>query len=169
MLAAALEYSFFPYVDAPRQSLTARYDLGLRYFDWEEETIFFETEELRPLHQLRLQLFQRQPWGESRVSIDARQYLHDPSKWSVSFSGDVEFRIVRGLELEVEVDLEFIEDQLFISREGLSAEDILLGRFERPTDMTYGFSVGLSFEFGSIYNNVVNNRFRGGRGGGRFF
>ena len=46
-----------------------------------------------------------------------------------------------------------------ISREGLSDEDILLGRFERPTDMTYELSFGLSFEFGSIYNNVVNNRF----------
>ena len=158
-VAAALEYSFFPYVDAPRQSLTARYELRLQYFDWEEETIFFETEELRPLHQLRLQLFQRQPWGESRVSIDGRQYLHDLGKWSVSLSGDLEFRIVRGLELEVEVDLEFIEDQLFISREGLTDAEILLGRFERPTDMTYGVSVGLSFEFGSIYNNVVNNRF----------
>ena len=158
-VAAALEYSFFPYVDAPRQSLTARYNLGLQYFDWEEETVFFQTEELRPQHELRLQLFQRQPWGESRVSMDARQYLHDLGKWSVSFRGDLEFRIVRGLDLDVELDLEFIEDQLFISREGLTDEEILLGRFERPTDHTYGISVGFSFEFGSIYNNVVNNRF----------
>ena len=37
---------------------------------------------------------------------------------------------------QVEVDLEFIEDQLFIFREGLSDEGILLGRFERPTDRT---------------------------------
>ena len=155
---------FFPYVDAPRQSLTARYNLGLQYFDWEEETVFFQTEELRPQHELRLQLFQRQPWGESRVSIDGRQYLHDLGKWSVSLSGDLEFRVVRGLELDVEVDLEFIEDQLFISREGLTDEDILLGRFERPTDMTYGISVGLNFEFGSIFNNVVNNRFDSRRG-----
>jgi len=157
--AAALEYSFFPYVDAPRQSLTARYELGLQYFDWEEETIFFQTEELRPQHQLQLQLFQRKPWGESRVSLNGRQYLHDLTKWSVFLTGDIEFRIVRGLELEVEVDLGRIEDQLLISREGLSDEDILLGRFERPTDMTYELSFGLSFEFGSIYNNVVNNRF----------
>ncbi len=158
-VAAALEYSFFPYVDAPRQSLTARYEIRLHYFDWEEETIFFETAELRPLHELRLELFQRQPWGESRVSIDGRQYLHDAGKWSLSLSGDIEFRIVRGLELDVGADLEFIEDQLFISRAGLTDEDILLGRFERPTDRTYQLSVGLSFEFGSIYNNVVNNRF----------
>ena len=157
--SGALEYSFFPYEDAPRQSLTLRYEVGLRYFDWREETIFGRTEELRPLHELRLQLFQRQPWGESRASIDGRQYLHDSSKWSIGLSGDVEFRIVRGLELEIEADLEFIEDQLFLARAGLTDEEILLGRFDRPTDTMYEVSVGFSFEFGSIYNNVVNNRF----------
>ena len=157
--SAAVEYSFFPYPQAPRQSLTARYRLGFEYFDWEEETIFSQTEELRPVHHLQLQLFQRQPWGESRVSINGSQFLHDLGKWSVSLSGDLEFRIVRGLELELEADIDFIEDQLFISRAGLTDQDILLGRFDRPTDRSYELSIGLSFEFGSIYNNVVNNRF----------
>ena len=165
--AVAVEYSFFPYEDAPRRSLTASYDLRLQYFDWEEETIFFETEELRPQHQLQLQLFQRQPWGESRVSISGSQFLHDLGKYNVSLGGDVEFRIMRGLDLEVRGDLALIEDQLFISREGLTVEEILQGRFERPTDYTYELSVGLSFEFGSIYNNIVNNRFDR-RGGGNF-
>ena len=158
-VSAAVEYSFFPYPQAPRQSLTARYRLGFEYFDWEEETIFSQTEELRPVHHLQLQLFQRQPWGESRVSINGSQFLHDLGKWSVSLSGDLEFRIIRGLELELEADIDFIEDQLFISRAGLTDQDILLGRFDRPTDRSYELSIGLSFEFGSIYNNVVNNRF----------
>jgi len=162
--AAAAEYSFFPYAEAPRQSLTARYDLGGRYFDWEEETIFFEQRELRPQHRLRLELFQRQPWGESRVSIDGRQFLHDVGLWSVTLSGDLEFRITRGVDLEIRGDLDLIEDQIFLSRSGLTDEEILLGRFQRPTDLTYEISVGLGFEFGSIFNNVVNNRFRDGFG-----
>jgi hypothetical protein len=147
--------------------LTARHDLQLQYFNWEEETIYFETEEVRPHHQLRLGLFQRQPWGESRISLDGSQFLHDLSKWSLTLSGDIEFRVVRGLDLEIRGDVELIEDQLFISRGGLTDEEILLGRFERPTDYTYELSVGLSFEFGSIYNNVVNNPFDR-RGGGGF-
>jgi len=105
-----------------------------------------------------------------RLSIDGSQFLHDPGLWSVSLSGGLEFRIFRGLNLDVNGDLEFIEDQIFISREGLTDEEILLGRFERPTDMTYELGVGLSFEFGSIFNNVVNNRFdsRDFGGGGDF-
>ena len=178
--AVALEYSFFPYEEAPRRSLTARYDLRMQYYDWEDETIFFQTEETRPQHQLQLQLFQRQPWGESSVSVDGSQFLHDTSKWSISLNGDLEFRILRGLNLDVGGSIEWIEDQIFISREGLTDEEILLGRFERPTDSAYSLRVGLSFEFGSIFNNVVTNRFNsrdfggggdfdgGGGGGGNF-
>jgi hypothetical protein len=103
--------------------------------------------------------------------VDGSQFLHDLGLWSVSLSGDLEFRIFRGLNLEVGGNVNFIEDQIFLSREGLSDEDILLGRFERPTDKSYQLFVGISYEFGSIFNNVVNNRFDSrnfGGGGGDF-
>jgi hypothetical protein len=175
--AVALEYSFFPYEEAPRRSLTARYDLRMQHYDWEEETIYFETAETRPQHALQLGLFQQQPWGESFVSIDASQFLHDANKWRVGLNGELEFRIVRGLNLDLQGGIGWIEDQIFISREGLTDEEILLGQYERPTDSTYELQVGLSFEFGSIFNNVVNNRFDsrdfgfggGGDGGGGDF
>lgn len=158
-VATALEYSFYPYPEAPRRSLTARYRIGLRYFDWEEETVFLQTAETRPQHSLEFAFFQRQPWGESRISLDGSQYLHDVGLWSASLDGYLQFRILRGLNLNVGGEVRWVEDQLFISREGLSDEDIFLGRFARPTDFAYEFRVGLSFEFGSIFNNVVNNRF----------
>ena len=166
--AASLEYSFFPYAEAPRRSLTARYDLRVQYYDWEEETIFRETEELRPRHEISVSLFQRQPWGETRIALSGSQFLHDPGLWNVSLFGDVEFRIVRGLELQLRGGVDFIEDQIFISREGLTDEEILLGRFDRPTDFSYVMEIGIGFEFGSIYNNVVNNRFDSRGGGGGF-
>ena len=77
----------------------------------------------------------------------------------MSLYGELEFRITRGLDLDLEVDVEWLDDQLFISGVGLTDEDIFLGRFDRQTDFTYEFSIGLSFEFGSIFNNVVNSRF----------
>ena len=157
--SVAVEYSVFPYEEAPRRSLTAAYAIGPRYFDWEEETIYRETAETRAQHEVEISLFQRQPWGESRVSVRGRQFLHDLDLNSLSLYGELEFRIVRGLNLDVEADVEWLNDQIFISGAGLTDEDIFLGRFQRPTDFSYEFSVGLSFEFGSIFNNVVNNRF----------
>lgn len=156
---AALEYSFTPYPEAPRRSITARYQVGVQYFDWEEETILRQTAETRPQHSARFDVFQRQPWGQSRASIQGSQYLHDLGLWSLRLSGNLDFRILRGLSLDLRGEVDWIEDQLYISGEGLSDIDILLGRFDRPTDYAYEFSVGISFEFGSIFNNVVNNRF----------
>jgi hypothetical protein len=132
--AAALEYSFFPYADAPRQSLTARYGMGLQYFDWEEETIYFETEELRVQQHAQVQLFQRQQWGESRVSIEARQFLHDLGTWSAFLSGDIEFRVFRGRELEVSGELGFIEDQLAEIPGSRSERAARCGRASRDAD-----------------------------------
>jgi hypothetical protein len=167
--SVALEYSFLPYAEAPRRSLTADYGLMLQHYDWEERTIFGETEEVRARHSLRLRLFQRQPWGQATVAVSGSQFLHDLGLWNVSLFGNLDFRILRGLELELRGGLDFIENQIFISAEGLTPEEILLGRFQRPTDLSYFLQIGVGFEFGSIYNNVVNNRFnsRGG-GGGNF-
>jgi hypothetical protein len=167
--AFSFEYSFFPYEEAPRRSLTARYDLRMQHYDWVEETIFFQTAETRPQHALRLEMFQRQPWGESTLTVDASQFIHDVEKWSLSLFGDLELRVLRGVNLDLGGSLEWIEDQIFISREGLTDEEILLGRFERPTDFAYSFRVGLSYEFGSIFNNVVNNRFNSRDFGGGDF
>jgi hypothetical protein len=39
-------------------------------------------------------------------------------------------------------------------------EEILVRQLELATGYQYEFSVGISYSFGSIYNNVVNPRFR---------
>ena len=89
----------------------------------------------------------------------AHRYLHDTSLWNASISANVNYRISRGLSIDIRSRYALIEDQLFISAAGLSEEDILLGRFSRPTDFEYSLRVGLTYEFGSIFNNVINPRF----------
>ena len=52
-----------------------------------------------------------------------------------------------------------IHDQLNLNKSGASDEDILLQRRALESQYSYSMSVGLSYSFGSIYNNVVNPRF----------
>lgn len=165
-LYGAVQYSFFPYEEAPRHSFTAQYSIGGRHFDWTEETIFGETAETRGQHRLEMRYYQLQPWGSAIVSLNGSQYLHDTSLWNASVFGSLSFRISRGLSLSVRAQYSLLEDQLFISGEGLTNEEILLGQFDRPTDYEYSLRFGITYEFGSIFNNVVNNRF--GTGGGGF-
>jgi len=51
-----------------------------------------------------------------------------------------------------------IKDQLYLPKEDLSPEDILLERRQLGTDYSFELSAGFNFSFGSILNNVVNPR-----------
>ena len=154
-----LEYSVWPYVESPRRSLRAQYGVGMRHFEYEEETLFGFLSETRPVHELNLRLSQRQPWGQVFANAGVSQYLHDLSKYRVDAGGFLSFRITRGLNLRVNGGVSWIRDQLFLAAEGVSDEEILLARRRLASDFDWNMGVGFSFQFGSIFNNVVNNRF----------
>jgi len=154
-----IEYSLWPYQEAPRRSLTAQYRAGVQYFDWERTTEFGKNEETRPEHSLRVEFFQRQPWGDSRVRLRASSFLDDFSQNSIEFSGDLSVRLFRGLRVDFGGGFERIRDQISLPAGGLTDEEILLRQRERASDYRFYFEMGLSYQFGSIFNNVVNNRF----------
>jgi hypothetical protein len=173
----AIEYSFFPYEEATRRSLTVLYKVGGGYRDYLEETVFGESEELRYDQSLEIELSQRETWGESSVSIEGSHYLHDLDRHRLSLNGELDFRIVRGFSINLEGDIAWVDDQIYLSAGGVSDEQALLSLRQQATNFDYSVRVGFSFQFGSIFNNVVNNRFRsvgigrffrgGGGGGGR--
>jgi hypothetical protein len=55
-----------------------------------------------------------------------------------------------------------VHNQLSIPKGDYSIEDILLNRAELETQFTYFASVGFSYSFGALYNNIVNPRFSSG-------
>ena len=52
-----------------------------------------------------------------------------------------------------------MRDQISLAKGELSEAEILLRLQEVATGYTYFGGVGLTYTFGSIYNNVVNPRF----------
>ena len=164
----AIEYSFFPYEEATRRALTAFYQIGPVYREYIVETVFQETEELRYEQQMTLEFSQRQTWGDASIRIRGSAYLHDSSRNNVSTRGDLSFRIARGLDLEIGASYSRVRDQLFLSGAGLSDEERLLELQQQATEYEASLEFGFTYQFGSIFNNVVNNRFPGGGGGGFF-
>lgn len=157
--ALALEWSYFPYEDANRRQLVAHWQLGLSRVLYEEITVFDQLEENLVDQRLVLAYDVRQPWGNASASVQFSAYMHDLSKNRLSLNGGMSFRIFRGLELDVEGSYQYVQDQIYLPRDELDDEDILLGRRDPPTDFEYEVSIGLSYRFGSIFNTVVNNRF----------
>lgn len=158
-LAPALEFSVWPYEESPRRGLRFRYRAGVRHFNYEEVTLFGQTRETRGYHELEVSINQRQPWGSVFANVEGSHYLHDVEKYRVSTGGFLSFRIVRGLNLRVNGRVAWIRDQLFLPAEDIPDEEILLQRRRLASNFDWDFGVGFSFQFGSIYNNVVNNRF----------
>ena len=169
-VGTGVEYSFFPYREWTRRRMTAQALVYAKYFDYEEETQFLKMSETVMEGSLKWALGFRQPWGTANLNASAEAYLHDPKTFHrLSFGGRVSIRIARGLEWNIGGDISRIRDQIYIPLAELSDEDILLGRRQLPTDSSLSINTGFSFTFGSIYNNVVNNRFGfsgGGPGGG---
>ena len=159
-LTPTIEYSVFPYDEATRRSFTFVYGITGMYHDYTERTIYSETEETRYEQMMEIRFVQRQPWGSAWFGTSGTQFLHDTDLYRISFWAGASVRIVRGFSVNISGNVSWVRDQIFLSAEGATDEEALLRLQQRPTDFDYGMEIGFSYQFGSIYNNVVNNRLR---------
>lgn len=159
-----VEYNIFPYSESTRRELRLQYRVGAEYVRYGERTKYLLDDETLLSQGFEVRLDLRQPWGGAGGSFELTHYLtnFDESRlkfYSIEIDGGVNVRIVRGLSVRMEAGVEFIHDQLYLPLSEASDVDILLGRVRLPTDIAWNFEAGLSYTFGSIFNNVVNPRF----------
>lgn len=165
--APAVEYDFFPYSQSTRRQLTLQYSVGINSYQYRDTTIFEKTSEVRPDQSLVASLSTTQPWGSVSGSIEGANYLDDFSKRRLVLFNSVNARLFKGFSLNLFGSLSLVRDQLYLSKGGATDEEILLQRRQLSTSYRYFAGVGVSYTFGSIFNNVVNPRFEGS--GGNFF
>lgn len=167
-LTPAIEYNFFPYSQSNNHYVGVMYKVGPSYFEYVEETINLETEELRFRQNLSLDVSLNKKWGQISGSAAFGHYFHDFSKSRLSFSGYADLRLYKGLSFNVRGYYALQRDQLNIVKGDISNEDLLTRRRQLDSNYSFYTSFGLRYRFGSIFNNVVNPRFDGG-GGVMFF
>lgn len=166
----AVEFNVFPYAESTRRQLTVQYAAGGRMLEYRDTTIFDQIAETRPLHSLTIGYSTRQPWGSVNMSVDGSQFLHDRSKYNLSaFAGLSDIRLFKGFSFNVFGNYSLVRDQITLSREALTQEEVLLRQRELATNHRYFVNAGISYRFGSIFNNVVNPRFTGSEGGSVIF
>jgi len=158
----AVEYDLFPYKESTRRQLIVRCGAGVRSFKYDSTTIVGKLSETRPAHERTVASEARQKWGSLNIGVGGTQFLDGLDKSRLNINGGVSWRIVRGLEFNVFGSYEVARDQLNIPRGEFDDENILIRLRQLRSGFNYFTSVGLSYTFGSIFNNVVNPRF--GRG-----
>ncbi|HLN22016.1 MAG TPA: hypothetical protein VK213_13060 [Bacteroidales bacterium] len=154
-----LEYDLFPYSESTRRQLRFLYLIGFEYDNWTDTTRFDKVIDNHPVHSFEIAYEVIQKWGSAEVYVDYRNYLHDWSINNISLNTYLSLRIVKGLSISLSGSAAMIRDQIGIAKGNLTEQQILLQRKQMATNYSYNFQVGLTYTFGSIYNNVVNPRF----------
>ena len=157
--APAIEFNVFPYSTYQRRQLRAQYAVGVQHQKYYEETLFGKLEETLPGHELSVTYNQRERWGSVEGRVEWFQYLQDLSKSRLETHGRLSWRILRGLSVSTQANASRMRDQISLRRRGATPEEILLRLRELQSGYEYGFSLSLTYTFGSIFSSIVNPRF----------
>lgn len=160
-----IEYDIYPYSESTSKQLRVLYSAGYIYQAYSEITIYDKLEEHLWGHSLGAAYQVVQKWGSVNLNLTWFNYLHDWSKNNLSLSGQMDIRIAKGVNFNFGGGASLVHDQLALVKSGASPEEILLQRKELASQYQYFTYFGLSYTFGSIYNNVVNPRFGNSSGG----
>lgn len=157
--SAAIEYDFFPYQEAQTRIVTLAYRVGFNFYDFQEETIFNKLTDRIPSQALNFSAQFTKDWGQFSSGIEAASFLNDFDRNHMFFWCNFDVRIYKGLSANAYMNYNIQRDQVNIRLNGASQEEVLLQQQELLTNFEMGAYFGLSYRFGSIYNNVVNPRF----------
>jgi hypothetical protein len=154
-----IEYDIYPYSQSTRKQLRLLYSAGYNYFNYIDTTVFNKMQEGHLQHSVNIAYAVVQKWGSIDIASEYSNYLYDWSKNNVSMYGNLNLRVLKGLSLNFSGGASILHDQLGLAHGGATTEEILLKKKELATQFTYYGSFGITYTFGSIYNNVVNPRF----------
>jgi hypothetical protein len=154
----ALEYNFIPYNEVLTREITLAYKLGYNFYEYLEETLYGFLDQKMFNQSLTLNLRFREKWGSIYSYMVASQFLDQPDQNRLTLNNNINLRIVRGLSLRISGSFQLIRDQINLPKGEASIEDLLLRQRQISTNYQNRISMGLSYTFGSIFNNIVNTR-----------
>lgn len=159
-IAPGIEYSFFPYDEFQQRRFIVQYQITPRFRRYFNTTIFLKDSETIMSQELSTRLRYDQRWGRIDIRMSGMHYFHDTSINRFEINPSFNVRVIRGLSVRLSGRYRIIQDQLSLEAEidPNDPNNIIRGT-QRPTSYDYSISFGLSYTFGSIYNNIVNPRF----------
>ncbi len=169
-LMPALEYSFFPYKDAVKKSISLFYQVGPSYNSYIDSGYYDSPAHLVFSQSLSFNVGYTQKWGNLRFNANWSNFLNPftlnntkvkgRNVNTISLGGYLEVRVIKGLSFYISSDASFTKGIYpNIPRKFFSRDDLLTNTRQYPTEKGLYSYFGINYRFGSIYNNVVNPRF----------
>lgn len=157
-VSPAIEYSLFDYQEVLTREITFGYQVGYNYQNYIETTIFNVDEDRFANQTFSVNVRFRKDWGNIFSMVRASNFLHDFSKNRLSIDNRADIRIFKGFQISINADFDMIRDQINLQLGDASLEDIILQQRAIATSYRLNVGIGLSYTFGSIYNNILNTR-----------
>ena len=155
----AIEYDIFPYSQSNQRQLRFFYSIGYVYNHYNDTTIYNKMYDRLFEHSLDISFRVQEKWGYANFSVEASNYLHDFKKNRVEINGNLSLRLFKGFSLSINGGMAFIRNQIELPKGDVTDEQLYLNLRRLETGYSYDGSVGITYTFGSIYNNIVNPRF----------
>jgi hypothetical protein len=98
-------------------------------------------------------------WGYVDLSVNARANMEDLSQFSANAAAVANINLYKGVSFNMGMGLGLHRDQIGLSQEAVTVDQVLIQQREMATNYSYHINFGISFSFGSRFNNKVNPRF----------
>jgi hypothetical protein len=155
----AIEFNVFDYKDASDRSFCFLYSLAYEHSSYYDTTIQGRLQDDLFSQQLDINFSYIKNWGSLAAFVSGSSYLDDFSKFSVGAGAQVSLSVFKGLFVDLSLAASYCQDQISLAEGAPDEGDIYTHQRELQTDFIYSASVGISYRFGSIFNNTVNPRF----------
>ena len=140
------------------REVTFAYKIGYNLYEYFEETLYGFKKQNLFNQSLTLNVRFREKWGNIYSYLVASQFIDQPDLRRLTLNNNLNLRVFRGLSVRLSGSFQLIRDQINLPKGETSIEDLLLRQRQISTDYQNRISLGLSYTFGSIFNNIVNTR-----------
>ena len=137
------------------------YTVGGSHYDYASLTIFNKLRETVPEHTVNISLSLKEPWGSLGASTNFTQQLNHLASYRLGSYTEANIRVYKGLSVNMSFEYDRIRNQIYLAQGAVSTDEVLLRIRQLATDYSYYGGFGISYSFGSIFNNIVNPRFGG--------
>lgn len=161
-IASGIEYDVFPYTQSVNDLFTFKYRLQPLYNTYINNTVFDKTNEFLFNQIVDVTYTHIAPWGNISSTLTGSDYLNHTKAYRLDLVNQVNFRVAKGLFFNITGNASLINNQLSLSSQSLTPEQIILKQRETLTNFSYSMQIGVRYTFGSIFNNIVNPRYEGG-------
>ena len=156
----AIEYNIFPYVESTKRQFRFNYKAGIQHVDYVNVTYRNQMNDLFLSQSFSARYRLVKNWGNVGVGVGLKHLFDQEHFFNVNFSPSISWNIFKGFNFNVQGNYSIVRDQFFLKMEDVSSEEILTGQIQLKSAYNFFVFMGISYSFGSIYNNVVNVRFQ---------